>query len=190
MILLCTRVFANVVTTKRQINPGVQRSSSSSQSAVQRKLAHNIKNCIPYSESTTFDVSGVNIIFDIKIAGWINNKCRMDFTSNATGASSSFKSLYGIDSSQAEIMAFAPKFRCEFSKQQLAEAGDSILQEEERKHGAGNNMLKHPDNIDITQFANMSSNDMKLLSMLTDGTTCKMLNTEDLNGIINSLFGY
>ncbi len=194
ILAMSSQVFADVVTTRRINKPQsqtqqapkrTQTSSTKPMSATTTRLVNNVKICKPYSESNTFDVDGMNFNFSIKILGWVNNKCRMDFVSDTAGIASSFQSLYGVDASQAEIFSFAPKFRCEFTKQQLADVGDSILQEEARKNGE--KMLKNPNEIDIVP---MSANDMKLMSMLTDGKTCQMLNTGDVNKILDSLFGY
>jgi hypothetical protein len=188
LVLLYSNVFADVVTTRKLNSTTSTYQTQNTQNTVtikRTKLANNVKTCVPYSENAQFDVNGVNFVFNIKIAGWTNNKCRMDFTSNANGISDSFKSLYGVDASQAEVVTFAPKFRCEFTKQQLAQFGDSILQEEERKNGATNNMLKNPNQINVSQF---SQKDLELASLLFDGSTCTMLNSGELNNLINSLF--
>lgn len=80
--------------------------------------------------------------YKVSIEGWINNKCRLNFAANISGTNSSFANLYGVDPSTATILSFAPKIQCNFTKQQLEYVGDSILQEQERNHGATNNMLK------------------------------------------------
>ncbi len=199
VLAMFSQVFADVVTTRKiakpqpqsqtqQVPRKTQTSSSTNLSASTTRMVNKVKTCTPYSESNTFDVGGRNVKFNIKILGWVNGKCRMDFTSDTAGISSSFQSLYGVEASNAEIYSFAPKFSCGFTKQQLAEVGDSILQEEARKNGG--KMLKNPNEIDILSLGQMSSNDMKLMSMLTDGQTCQMLNTGDVNKIIESLFGY
>lgn len=200
VLAMFSQVFADVVTTRRvskpqqqtqqsqQVPKKTQASTSKNLSASTTRMVNKVKTCTPYSESNTFDVGGMNFKFNIKILGWVNGKCRMDFTSDTAGVASSFQALYGVEASNAEIYSFAPKFSCGFTKQQLAEVGDSILEEESRKNGG--KMLKNPNEIDILSLGQMSSNDMRLMSMLTDGQTCQMLNTGDVNKIIESLFGY
>ena len=200
VLAMFSQVFADVVTTRRvskppqrtqqsqQVPKKTQASTSKNLSASTTRMVNKVKTCTPYSESNTFDVGGMNFKFNIKILGWVNGKCRMDFTSDTAGVASSFQTLYGVEASNAEIYSFAPKFSCGFTKQQLAEVGDSILEEESRKNGG--KMLKNPNEIDILSLGQMSSNDMRLMSMLTDGQTCQMLNTGDVNKIIESLFGY
>jgi len=197
-----SQVFADVVTTRRLTKPAQnsvqkQRPTSTTKNYVpvqkrktQSKLANNLQTCLPYSEQQTYDVGGVNFLFNVKIVGWVNNKCRLDFESKMDGIASTFTSLYGIDPSSAEIQAFTPKIRCEFTKQQLVEIGDSILQEEARRKGAKNNMLKNPNSINIVPISQMNSSDQKLFDLVMSGTACKMQGGEDLNGIINSIFGY
>lgn len=198
VLTMFSQVLADVVTTRRINNqetvPQVQTRSNVSQNTdsnipvTTRRLVNNVKSCSPYSESSRFDVGGMNFDFNIKIAGWVNNKCRMDFIANSAGISSSFQSIFGMDASDADVYSFAPKFKCEFTKQQLAEVGDSILEEESRKNGG--KMLKNPNNIDILSMSQMSGNDMKLMQMLTDGKTCQLMNAGDVDKILNSIFGY
>ena len=197
ILTMFSQVFADVVTT-RKINKPQQTSASQTQSSqtsqqpqvsvTTRKLVNNIKTCTPYSESSRSDVGGMNFDFNIKISGWINNKCRMDFVAKSAGISSSFASIFGMEASDAEVYSFAPKFRCDFTKQQLAEVGDSILEEEARKNGG--KMLKNPNDIEILSMSQMSGNDMKLMGMLTDGKTCRLQNARDAEQILNSIFGY
>lgn len=206
-LVLCvvgTQVFADVVTTRRLTKPQAQTTPSYNKTTVpttqtgvpvqkrktQSKLANNLQTCMPYSEQQTYDVGGVNFLFNVKIVGWVNNKCRLDFESKMGGIASSFSSLYGIDPSSAEIQAFTPKIRCEFTKQQLVDIGDSILQEEARRNGAKNNMLKNPNSINIVPMSQLNSSDQKLFELVMGGTACKMQGGEDLDGIINSIFGY
>ena len=97
-----------------------------------------------------------------------------------------FKSLYGVDSSQAQIYTFEPKIRCEFTRQQLEYVGDSILQEEERNAGAKNNMLKNPNNISVSS-SNMSASDERLLDVVINQGACKILNGGDMGKMLDSL---
>ncbi len=122
----------------------------------------------------------MDFAFNITIAGWVNNKCRVDFIAQSTGINSLFESLYGVSPSQAQISTFEPKIKCEFTKQQLERVGDSILQEEERNRGARNNMLKNPADIDISGFANIILNDR----------ACTILNAGNSQGIFESLFNF
>ena len=147
VLAMFSQVFADVVTTRRvskppqqtqqsqQVPKKTQTSTSKNLSASTTRMVNKVKTCTPYSESNTFDVGGMNFKFNIKILGWVNGKCRMDFTSDTAGVASSFQTLYGVEASNAEIYSFAPKFSCGFTKQQLAEVGDSILEEESRKNG-------------------------------------------------------
>lgn len=201
MLLAGSSVLADVVTTQRKINtqPAVKQSAktytnkSTSSTAVTKsntktvtvsRLSSSIKSCKPYSENMKSEYMGMNMTYELKIDGWVNNKCRLNFTAKTSGAGSSFKNMYGVDASDATILSFAPKIRCEFTKQQLEYVGDSILQEEERNNGARNNMLKDPNNI---SFDNISSTDMKLLDVVLNQQACRILNTEDLNNLMQNL---
>lgn len=170
--------FATVV-TQRRVNP--------ENSVSKENLANNIKMCKPYSESMQYDFMGMNFSYNLQIKGWINNKCRLDFDAKAQGASSSFSSLYGIDANDATILSFAPKIRCEFTKQQLEYVGDSILQEEERNGGATNNMLKNPNKLDISTFQNMSDSDQRLMDVVMGQGACTILNMSDLDNVMKNL---
>ncbi len=176
IILTSCSVFATVV-TERKINPNNSK----------QNLAQNMKTCKPYTESMDSDFLGMNISYNLKIEGWINNKCRLNFDANIKGASSSFQNLYGINANDATIISFAPKIRCEFTKQQLEYVGDSILQEEERNNGAYNNMLKDPNSINVNSFTSMSDSDQKLMDVIINQGACTILNTNELDNAMKYL---
>ena len=199
VIFACGQVFAEVVTkrpiTKRpvqnqyQTNGGVQTTTQTKRVSSGSTLADNVTMCKPYSESLNSNVGGINFTFNIKIAGWVNNKCRVDFIAKSTGISEMFQSLYGFSASDAQISTFEPKVKCEFTKQQLLSVGDSILQEEERNRGAKNNMLKNPNEIDISGLANLSGSDVGLMNVILNDRACTIQNAGDSNAMFESLFG-
>ena len=196
------QVLADVVTTKRQVNrpsASTQRTPqtrTNTQTSVQTtrptgtRLSNSVKTCKPYSEQLNSNVGGVNFSINITIAGWVNNKCRVDFIADSTGINSLFESLYGVNPSQAQIMTFEPKIKCEFTKQQLERVGDSILQEEERNRGARNNMLKNPADIDLSGLANMSGSDAELMNVILNDRACTILNAGNSQGMFESLFDF
>lgn len=198
VICMIGNVFAQPVTTVRKVNPQnktsvpevkkypsthPQRTSKVQQSS---PLAKNMKMCKPYRETMVSDMGGVDFNFLISIDGWVNNKCIVNFNAQSSGINSMFKSLYGVDSSQAQIYTFEPKIRCEFTRQQLEYVGDSILQEEERNAGAKNNMLKNPNNISVSS-SNMSASDERLLDVVINQGACKILNGGDMGKMLDSL---
>lgn len=200
LLILSSQVFADVVTTTRRIEktktPNEQKTIPqrtpttipSRQQKPQNNLSNNIKMCKPYSETMKADYMGMNMSYKLSIDGWVNNKCRLNFTAQTNEASSSFQNLYGVNSSDATILSFAPKIRCEFTKQQLEYVGDSILQEQERNNGARNNMLKNPNNIDIS--SNISQSDQRLLDVVLNQSACTILNSNDLNKMMQELMQY
>lgn len=200
LILLLIGLFAGMsfaaVVTERKINKtptgqsNVQKNTgSSTKKPEQKTLSTSIKTCKPYSETMKSDYLGMSVNYKIIIAGWINNKCRLDFTAQTDGVSSSFESMYGIDPSDASLYSFMPKIRCEFTKQQLEYVGDSILQEEERNAGAKNNMLKDPNTIDLTDLSTLNEQDAKLMDVIFGSNACQILNMDDLNNIMQSKTG-
>lgn len=199
-------VMADVVTTQRRVRP--QTTSQQKQvpkiapqpkikvgdeefTPVTRetRLSRSVKSCKRYSESLNSTIGGVDFNFKISILGWVDNKCRVDFVGKSTGINEIFSSIYGVDPSDAEIFAFAPNVRCEFTKQQLNKVGDSILQEEERARGGGK-MLKDPKTIPMPTLSNMSASDLELMNVITNEGACKILNAPDSDAMFNSLFGY
>lgn len=201
LALVCGRVFADVVTTQRRvIKPSPINQEELEKNIIQNieksqdleinksapkttRLVESIKTCKPYREQMSSDYMGMNFIYEVKIDGWVNNKCQLNFTANTNGVSSSFQDLYGININEAQIKAFAPKVKCQFTKEQLAFVGDSILQEEERNNGAKNNMLKDPNEISIED---LSQTDMKLLDVVINQQACQIINTDDLNNIMQN----
>ncbi len=200
IILFGCSSLADVVTTQRKIRPqqeqkqtppkiyNTNRPTSNAQvhkRTPQNPLANNIKMCKPYSETLSANYMGMNMNYKVSIEGWINNKCRLNFVANVGGASNSFSSIYGLNPSDVTVLSFAPKIQCNFTKQQLEYVGDSILQENERNNGATNNMLKDPNNISLT---NISASDQKLLDVVLNQQACTLLNTGDLNNIMQMLY--
>ncbi len=195
------KVFGEVVTT-RKINKPTAQQQPVTQTQIKKntnspvvkpsgnRLADSIKMCKPYSETLDSNVGGVNFNFKVKIVGWVNNKCRLDFVAQSTGINQMFSSMYGVDPSDATIMTFEPKVRCDFTKAQLQSVGDSILQEDERNRGARNNMLKNPSDIDLSALSNPSESDAKLLDLVLKDRACTVLNTADSNGMFDAFFGY
>lgn len=187
VIFVCAQAFATVV-TERKIYKQTPAANSMSQPPVvtrsKEKMSNAIKNCTPYHEHLDSDYLGMNVDFDLRIQGWVNNKCVMNFNANTSGASSSFNRMYGVEPSQAEIFAFAPKIRCEFTQKQLEYVGDSILQEQERSVG-NVSMLKDPNSISITNF---SSSDMRLLDVVMRQGACVLLNVPDLDNVLQMLY--
>jgi hypothetical protein len=192
-------VFGEVITT-RKISPAKNSNPASAQTNNQTgrvitvrqnsKLSDSVKMCKPYSETLDTSMSGIDFNFKVKIAGWVNNKCRIDFVAQSTGINDMFKSLYGVDSSQATIKTFEPKVRCDFTKQQLQYVGDSILQEEERNSGSGGKMLKNPSDIQLPTFASMSESDSKLMNVVLNDRACTILNAQDSSEMFESLFSF
>ncbi len=196
VIFVCAQAFATVVTERKiykqtptgnSVQQAPAANSMSQPPVVTRskeKMSNAIKNCIPYHEHLDSDYLGMNVDFDLRIQGWVNNKCVMNFNANTSGASSSFNRMYGVEPSQAEIFAFAPKIRCEFTQKQLEYVGDSILQEQERSVG-NVSMLKDPNSISITNF---SSSDMRLLDVVMRQGACVLLNVPDLDNVLQMLY--
>lgn len=199
---LISKVFAEPVTTVRKINPQAKPSVNEikkTPTTTQKKnyqqpsktqqsspLSRNMKMCKPYKETMVSDMGGVDFNFLISIDGWVDNKCVVNFNAQSSGINSMFKSLYGVDASQAQIYTFEPKIRCAFTRQQLEYVGDSILQEEERKAGVKNNMLKNPNNISISS-SHMSQSDERLLDVVLNQGACKILNGGDMGQMLDSL---
>lgn len=199
IICMIGNVFAQPVTTVRKVNPSASKEVRKTPATQPKKtyqqaprvqqaspLANNMKMCKPYKETMVSDMGGIDFNFLISINGWVNNKCVVNFNAQSSGINSMFKSLYGVDSSQAQIYTFEPKIRCEFTRQQLEYVGDSILQEEERNSGAKGNMLKNPNNISISS-SNMSESDERLLDVVINQGACKILNGGDMGKMLDSL---
>lgn len=185
--LLCTGAFAEVVTTRRAA-PQTQQQTSEQPSAKpvpSTKLASNIKTCTPYAESLSSRTLGMNFDFNIEIKGWSNEKCVINFTAKSTGINKLFKSLYGVEASEAQVRTYEPVAKCAFTKQQLESVGDSILEEQARKNGE--KMLKDPDEIDLSTFTNRSSKDEALMDMVFRQGACSISNGSsnpiDINGL-------
>lgn len=177
VILVSSQVIAEVVTSRK-----VPTAPTSS------KLSRSIKTCTPYSEKLKTEALGMNLDFHVKISGWSNNKCIVDFVAKTDGAADSFASVYGVSPSQAQLLTFEPSAHCEFTQQQLLSVGDSILQEEARSNGQ--TMLKNPNNIDMSSFLNPSDSDTELMNIVFNQGACKIKNVSKNPIDINSILGF
>lgn len=172
-ILICTSAVAEVVTTRRAVPQQTKKTPAAntiSNTTVSSKLANNIMTCTPYSETLNSAFLGFPFNFVIKINGWQKDKCEVVFTANVT-IKETYQTIEGpynrvVDSRDE---AFA---KCSFTKQQLESVGDSILQEEARKRGS--KMLKNPDEIDLSEFTNMSANDEALMNIIFKEGACSL----------------
>ena len=108
-ILVSSKGFADVV-TKRPVNrpsttthhrPNYNNTTQTQRKSTGNKLADNVMMCKPYSESLNSNLGGRNFNFNVRIEGWVNNKCRLNFVARSTGINAIFKSLYGVDVCQA-----------------------------------------------------------------------------------------
>ena len=142
--------------------------------------------CNPYKEKLSTKYMGFNMKYSIEILGWINNKCVLNFSADISGVDSSFKDNLNSSVDIAGIFGFAPKVRCEFTKQQLLYVGDNILEESK----SDRNMLKNPDEIEFPDFKDMSFSDVKLLQIILNDKACKVVNTEDLVKLFQGLFEF
>ena len=122
----------------------------------------------------------------IEIAGWVNNKCVLNFESKMLDAGTTFEDTYGFDAGTVEVVGFAPKIRCEFTRSQLEDVGDNILEEKTKNR----KMLKDPNQIEIPDVKDMSLSDMKLLKILLSDRACKVVNANDFLQIFESLFSF
>jgi len=184
MALIGTQVIAEVVTSRKTTQTQTNTQNS--------ELGSSLKSCKPYHERLKTEAFGMNLIFDVKIGGWSNDKCIVDFEGKTNGAGNSFSSFYGLSASDSDILSFEPKVHCEFTQQQLLSVGDSILQEDERSSGAKNNMLKNPNDIDMSSFMNPSDSDEAMLDVIFRQGACKITNisSNPLNIDVDSLLDF
>ena len=188
-VFICTSAVAEVVTTRRAVpQKPKEQAKTVSNTAVSSKLANNIMTCTPYTEMLNSAFLGFPFNFAIKINGWQKDKCEVVFTANVT-IKETYQTTEGpydnvVDSRDE---AFA---KCSFTKQQLERVGDSILQEEARKNGA--KMLKDPDEIDLSEFSNMSENDEALMDIIFRQGACSLStgNNQSINLKGFGLFGF
>lgn len=166
----------------KQVGYKEQDNNNSSSLNLNKKLSV----CAPYKETSTSEYMGMNIRYTIEILGWQNGKCILNFESDFAGSGSSFEDTYGIPAESAQIFGFAPKVRCEFTKQQLLYVGDSILEE----NNPNRKMLKDPNQISFPNMNDLSVNDVKLLQVIFNDRACNVVNSDDLTKIFEGLFNF
>lgn len=148
-------------------------------------LEQSVMMCKPYSETMESEFLGLTLDYNIQILGWHNDMCVIEFQANIDGIGNSFKEIYGIEAKDAQISAFAPHIRCEFSKQQIIYVGDNILQENENSR----KMLKNPNEINLPQLSEMKEQDARLMKVLMNDKACEITNDDELNKMINNFYG-
>ena len=142
--------------------------------------------CNPYNEFLTSEYMGMKVKYNIEIAGWINDRCVLNFTAEIADAADSFENIYGLPIDSASVFGFAPKVRCEFTRNQLLYVGDNILEESKKDR----KMLKDPDKIVLPDFKDMSFSDFRLLQIILNDRACKVVNSSDFMRIFESLFEF
>ena len=152
----------------------------------EKKYQSKVLMCKPYKESLLTEYMGMKMKYTVDIPGWIDNKCVLNFQADILDAGLSFKDTYGYSFEMAEVFGFAPKIRCEFTKQQLQYVGDSILEENK----SDRNMLKNPEEIEFPDFKDLSFSDIKLLQIILNDKACKILNTDDFTKMFQGLFEF
>ena len=149
-------------------------------------MQKSLSMCSPYKETLTTEYMGMSMTYTIDILGWVNNKCVLNFESHINGTGNSFSDMYDVPADSAQVFGFAPKVRCEFTKQQLLYVGDNILEENNRNR----NMLKNPDQIEFPDLSEMSFSDLKLLQIILNDRACKVINADDFIQIFEGLFQF
>ena len=152
----------------------------------QKNFENNLSMCEPYKETMTTEYMGMKMRYNIEIAGWINNKCVLNFDASMLDAGTTFEDTYGFEPGSVEVFGFAPKVRCEFTKKQLLYVGDNILQEKSKDR----KMLKDPNKIEFPEMKDMSISDIKLLQIILNDRACKVVNANDFIQIFQSLFEF
>lgn len=152
----------------------------------QKNFENNLSMCEPYKETMTTEYMGMKMRYNIEIAGWINNKCVLNFDASMLDAGTTFEDTYGFEPGSVEVFGFAPKVRCEFTKKQLLYVGDNILQEKSKDR----KMLKDPNQIEFPEMKDMSISDIKLLQIILNDRACKVVNANDFIQIFQSLFEF
>lgn len=152
----------------------------------QKSFENNLSMCVPYKETMMTEYMGMKMKYSIEIAGWVNNKCVLNFDASMLDAGMTFEDTYGFEPDSVEVFGFAPKVRCEFTKKQLLYVGDNILQEKNKDR----KMLKDPNKIEFPEMKDMSISDIKLLQIILNDRACKVVNANDFIQIFQSLFEF
>lgn len=152
-----------------------------------KSLGDNLSICEPYKETMISELNGVKIKYDIEIVGWVRDKCVLNFETNMLDSGDSFENRYGFEPGTVEVVGFAPKVRCEFSRKQLMSVGDSFLLEEKKQN---RKMLKDPNQIEFPEVKDMSFSDIKLLKILIGDRACKVVNANDFIEVFQSMFEF
>ena len=178
-------VYTNNYVIQNGFNENNDNRSKSGQ-LKSNNMQKSLSMCSPYKETLTTEYMGMNMTYTIDILGWVDDKCVLNFESHISGAGNSFYDMYGVSADSVQVFGFAPKVRCEFTKQQLLYVGDNILEENNRNR----TMLKNPDQIEFPKLNEMSFSDIKLLQIILNDRACKVLNADDFMQIFDGLFQF
>lgn len=142
---------------------------------------NNIKTCEPAHFNQYIDIFGLKISIKADINGWIDNKCNYTFSGKIGGLGKDIKDVFEIDIADKTINRFEPKFECNFTKSDLENIVTVIKEASASDNEAISQVLQSPEKkYTKNNSSELTKNEEKLLSTLTNGKTCKLLNKDEL----------
>ena len=125
------------------------------------------------------DIFGLKINIQADINGWQNNKCAYYFKGNIAGIGKDIRDIFNVSIPDEAIEKIEPIVECNFDKKQLNLLVDVVLERQQQNEEMYNKILNNPE--EITKLSRKkSAKEEELIKTLTDGTTCKIPNSEEV----------
>lgn len=142
---------------------------------------NNIKTCEPAHFDQYIDFFGLKISIKADINGWIDNKCNYTFSGKIGGLGKDIKEVFEVNIADQTINKFEPKFECNFTKSDLENIVTVIKEASASDNEIISQTLQSPEKkYSKNNTHELTKNEEKLLSTLTNGKTCKLLNKDEL----------
>ena len=144
------------------------------------RYLNNIRTCEPFHYSQYIDIFGLKVDLKIDINGWVDNKCKYALSGKIGGLGKDIKEVFELNIPDETISKFEPKIECDFTKKDLNTIVAAIIARGERNEVMVAQMLESPEKKYTEKKPELTPEEAKLISLLTNGRSCKIINKEEL----------
>lgn len=145
------------------------------------RYLNNIRTCEPFHYSQYMDIFGLKLDLKIDINGWVNNKCNYALTGKIGGLGKDIREVFEINIKDEMLSKFEPKIECNFTKNDLNTIVAAIMARNEKNEVLVSQMLESPEKkYTKSKKTDITPEEEQLISLLTGGQACQILNKDDL----------
>lgn len=145
------------------------------------RYINNFRNCEPIHINDYIDIFGLKINLKFDVNGWIDNKCSYFLTGRIDGIGKDIREVFDVKIPDEKIAQFEPHIQCNFSKDELNILVDGVIANRKNNIVEVNNLLKSPvDKYSQNEHQKLSTEEEKMIKMLSNGKTCTIANLDEL----------